>query len=133
MNFYFERIVRLKDLEVWDLRFKEDLYRLFILDERRIPHLNELDLPNQFIKEDLRKNLITASAYSKNPVKESQIEFIDQFVKQITDHVALAHCYVILNFYTGDIDAVFKDILKEKEKIIYEDIPLCRLWHLNQN
>lgn len=131
---YFERKLRFKDLEVWDIQCGKDIYRMFVLDENRLPELADLNLPiNTSVEEDLRKNLITVSVYSNTPVKDEHIEDIDQFAKQLTDHVALAYCYVIVSFYTGQIDDVFEQFLKEKNNVEYEKIPLMQLWHLNQN
>ncbi|UZM97914.1 hypothetical protein OL548_23745 [Lysinibacillus sp. MHQ-1] len=42
--------------------------------------------------------------YSEKQVKSEHIELIDQFAKQLTDHVALAHCDIHLTFYTGKIN-----------------------------
>lgn len=132
---YFERKLRLTDLEVWDIQCGEDIYRMFISDENRPPKTADLDLPStiSMTEEDVRENLIKVSVYSNTPVKDEHIEYLDQFSKQLTDHVALAHCHIILSFYTGFIDDIFDQILKEKANLEYEKIPLQQLWHLHQN
>jgi len=84
-------------------------------------------------EEDLKENLITVKVYSEKQVKTEHIELIDQFSKQITDHVALAHCQVILTFFTGNIDVVLENILKETYNLELEKIPLKLLLHLNQD
>ncbi|MEK4405948.1 hypothetical protein MKZ26_16465 [Sporosarcina sp. FSL K6-6792] len=130
---YFERKLRLTNLEVWDIQCEEEIYRMFILDENRLPKSTDLNLPTNTVEEDLRKNLITVSIYSNDPVKDEHIECLDQFAKKLTDHVALGHCHVVVNFYTGVIDEIFERFLKEKFNLEYEKIPLMQLWHLNQN
>lgn len=132
---YFERILRFKDMEVWDVKFGKDVYRLFIVDENRASEIKDLNLsPNDiFFEDDLRENLITVSVYSKHPVKKEHIEPIDQFTKQLTDHVALAHCDVVVTFYTGIVENIFKTSLQEKYNLDFDKIPLQKLLHLNQD
>ncbi|MDW0109410.1 hypothetical protein [Sporosarcina aquimarina] len=130
---YFERKLRFTDLEVWDIQFGEDIYRMFISDERRSTEITDLNLPSNSVDVDLRENLIVVSVYSSVQVKDEHIESIDQFMKQITDHVALAHCDVVLSFYTDSIDDIFEQVIKEKTCTMYEEIPLNKLCHLNQN
>lgn len=49
---YFERILRFKDMEVWDVKFGKDVYRLFIIDENRASEIKDQNLsPNDiFLK-----------------------------------------------------------------------------------
>ncbi len=121
---YFERKLRFKDMEIWDIRLGKDIYRLFIVDENRASEIKDLNLPprTRVFEEDLRENLITVKVYSEKQVKSEHIELIDQFAKQLTDHVALAHCDIHLTFYTGKID-----------DDIFEKIPLKQLLHFNQD
>lgn len=131
---YFERKLRCKDEEVWDIRCGENLYRMFIVDENRTPTVEDLRLPDGLkIEEDLRSNLITVQIYSADPIKEEHIEPLDQFAKQLTDHVALAYCHVVVAFYADEIDDVFDCFIKEKFSIEYDKIPMRQLWHLNQD
>lgn len=132
---YFERILRLKDMEVWDVKIDKDIYRLFIVDEKRGAKFEDLNLPPDatFFEDDLRANLITVSVYSRYPVKKAHIEPIDQFAKQLTNHVALAHCLVEVNFYTGIIEEILKAELKRKYDVDFDKIPLQKLLHLNQD
>lgn len=132
---YFERKLRFKDMEVWDIRFGKEIYRLFIVDENRVCEIKDLNLPPnaKVFEEDLKENLITVKVYSEKQVKSEHIELIDQFSKQITDHVALAHCQVILTFFTGNIDVVLENILKETYNLELEKIPLKPMLHLNQD
>lgn len=111
-------------MEVWDIWFDKDIYRLFIVDENRASEIRDLNLPPnaRVFEEDLRENLITVKVYSEKQVKSEHIELIDQFAKQLTDHVALAHCDIHLTFYTGKIN-----------DDIFEKIPLKHLLHFNQD
>lgn len=52
---YFERKLRLTNLEVWDIQCEEEIYRMFILDENRLPKSTDLNLPTNTVEEDLRK------------------------------------------------------------------------------
>lgn len=131
---YFERILRCKDSEVWDIRCGEYLYRMFIVDENRTPTVEDLRLPKGIeIEEDLRENVITVRMYSAHPVKEEHIEPLDQFAKQLTDHVALAYCHVVVTFYTDEIEGIFDSFIKERLNLEYDKIPMMQLWHLNQD
>ena len=132
---YFERILRFKDLEVWDIQFGNDIYRMIILDENRQAKTEDLNLPHgtEISEDELRKNLIIVKVYSKNKVKDEHIEPLDQFAKQLTDHVALAHCDVIVSFYIDVIGDVLDRLVIEKFNIKFDEIPLRQLWHLNQN
>ena len=132
---YFNRILRFKELEVWDIRFGNDIYRMIIFDENRQVKTEDLNLPHgtEISVDELRKNLITVKVYSENKVKDEHIEPLDQFSKQLTDHIALAHCDVIVTFYTDVIEDVVDCFLMEKYKVEYDEIPLRQMWHLNQD
>ena len=132
---YFERILRFKDLEVWDVRFGNDIYRMFISDENRQAAADDLDSPSGFDidEDDLRRNLITVKVYSQNRVRDEHVKPLDQFAKQLTDHVALAHCHVIVTFYIDVIEDVLDRLVMEKFNMQYDEIPLRQMWHLNQN
>lgn len=92
---YFERIVRLTDLEIWSIRIEQIHYYLVIVDERRKASIEELDLPDAIIDEDIqRTNYVSVSIFSEISVKEEHIEVLDDYVKRFTDHLALAHCNV---------------------------------------
>lgn len=132
---YFERILRFKDLEVWAIRFGHDIYRMIIFDENRQAKTEDLNLPHgtEISEDELRKNLITVKVYSENKVKDEHIEPLNQFSKQLTGHVALAHCHVIVTFYSDVIDDVLDRLVMEKFKTKYDEIPLRQMWHLNQN
>lgn len=130
---FFERKARLKDLEVWEVRCGSSCYQLVIRDEQRIPEPADLDSPDSLMEEEARRNVIKAIAYSETQVEESHIEPLDIFVKQLTDHVALAHCDVVLTFQVDGAGWSFEQVLQEDYGVDFEAIPLERLWHLNQD
>ena len=132
---YFERKLRLTDLEVWDARLENSIYRFIVLDENRPPKMDDLYLPDgmELEEDELRKNLITVKVYSTNPVKDEHIEVLDEFAKSITEHVAMAHCHVVTSFYESPLDAALNQVLLEKFGHEESEIPLQNLWHFNQD
>ena len=94
-----------------------------------------MNLPHgtEIIEDELRKKLITVKVYSENKVKNEHNEPLDQFAKQLTGHVALAHCDVIVSFYIDVIGDVLDRLVMEKFNMQYDEIPLRQMWHLNQN
>ncbi|MTD31946.1 hypothetical protein GIW82_13000 [Planomicrobium sp. YIM 101495] len=130
---FFERKARFTGLEVWEIRCGGSRYQLFISDEQRKTELADLDLPDTRIEEDMRENLIKGVVYSGAPVEDAHIEALDCFTKQMTDHVALAHCHVVLTFQKDATKRSFERILREDYGVDYEAVPLEQLWHLNQD
>ncbi len=45
----------------------------------------------------------------------------------------IAHCNVIISFYVESIELALSRVLFEKENITEDELPLDRLWHLNQD
>lgn len=130
---YFERIVRLTDLEIWSIRIEQIHYYLVIMDERRKASIEELDLPDAIIDEDIqRTNYVSVSIFSEISVKEEHIEVLDDYVKRFTDHLALAHCNVVVKFYLEQPEITVDRLLFQKYGYKLADIPLEKLWHLNQ-
>jgi len=130
---YFERIVRLTDLEVWSIRIEQIHYCLVIVDERRKASIEELDLPDAIIDEDAqRTNYVSVSIFSEIRVKEEHIEVLDDYAKRFTDYLALAHCNVVVKFYLERPDIAVDRLLLQKYGYKLADIPLEKLWHLNQ-
>lgn len=130
---YFERIVRLTDLEIWSIRIEQIHYYLVIMDEKRKASIEELDLPDAIIDEDIqRTNYVSVSIFSEISVKEEHIEVLDDYVKRFTDHLALAHCNVVVKFYLEQPEIAVDRLLFQKYGYKLADIPLEKLWHLNQ-
>ncbi|MFJ7406078.1 MULTISPECIES: hypothetical protein [unclassified Lysinibacillus] len=131
---YFERTLRLTDLEVWTIRIQRVLYSLIIVDERRKATVEELDTADFIIDEDdLRTNYVSVSIFSENNVQDGHIEPLADLAKQLTEHLALAHCDVITKFYTEQPEIAIDRLLVEKYGYKLADISLEKLWHLNQD
>jgi hypothetical protein len=130
---YFERTLRLTDLEVWTIRIHHVHYSLVIVDERRKATVEELDIPDFFIDEDAqRTNYVSVSIFSENNVQDEHIEPLADFAKQLTEHLALAHCDVLTKFYTEQPEIAIDRLLVEKYGYKLANISLEKLWHFNQ-
>lgn len=131
---YFERTLRLTDLEVWTIRIQRVYYSLVIIDERRQATVEELDIADFYIDEDeQRTNYVSVSIFSANGVQVKHIEPLANFAKQLTEHLALAHCDVITKFYTECPEIAIDRLLIDKYGYKLADISLEKLWHLNQD
>ncbi|WP_313894832.1 hypothetical protein [Psychrobacillus sp.] len=128
----FQRVVRFRDLEVWDIQLEKSIYRMIIFDENRPATINDFPSPHPNIKEEIRANLITVSVYSNHPVQAGHIKLLDRFAKQLTNHLALAHCHVFVTFFTEDIESTLTRVIKEKIKLVYEELPIEKLASFSQ-
>ena len=86
-----------------------------------------------FFEEELRTNYISTSIYSESEVQHEHIEALADFAKQMTEHLALAHCDVITKFYTERPEIAIDRLLNDKYGYKLDDISLGKLWHLNQD
>ncbi|MFJ5766463.1 hypothetical protein ACIP9C_14010 [Lysinibacillus sp. NPDC093210] len=130
---YFERTLRLTDLEVWTIRIQRVHYSLVIVDERREATVEELEIADFIMDEDeQRTNYVSVSIYSESDVQDEHIEPLADLAKQLTEHLALAHCDVITKFYTEEPAIAVDRLLVEKYGYKLADISLEKLWHLNQ-
>ncbi|MGE7112767.1 hypothetical protein [Lysinibacillus sp. NPDC047702] len=130
---YFERIVRLTDLEVWSIRIEQIHYCIVIMDERRKASIEEMELPDAIIDEDAqRTNYVSVSIFSEIGVKKEHKEVLDDYAKRFTNHLALAHCNVVVKFYLEWPEIAVDRMLYQKYGYKLADIPLKKLWHLNQ-
>lgn len=133
----FDRVFRFKDIEIWDIEIDSITYRMFIFDENRPSRKEDFELndyeADELVEDILRENLVTIKVYSNTPVRENHIYDLDQFSKSVTNHLALAHCNVVISFYVESIELALKRVLFEKENITEDELPLNRLWHLNQD
>lgn len=131
---YFERKLRLKDLEVWDARIGRNYYRIILIDENRPATFDDFHTPNLILNaDDIRTNFVSVRIFSENVVDQNHIEDLADFSKQLTNHLALAHCEVIIDFRTEHVDIALNRLLVETYGIKESDIPLEKLWHLNQD
>lgn len=121
---YFERKIRLKDFEVWEVRIGICAYSLVIMDEYLPSPSEDADL--------FRENTVSCVYISEQEVLDEHRESLGGFARQLTDHLALAHCHVGIDFHTASP----KQAIQEHMQKIYgygeSDITLEKLWHLNQ-
>lgn len=129
---YFERQLRLTHFEVWKVRVEEREYSLVIEDQFRPAQFADLGMPDLIFEgDDQRSNLVTAHYYSAHPVKEEHREVLGEFARMLTEHMALAHCHVIIDMVQGNpISEVACRLMSYGS--MEEDIPLEKLWHFNQ-
>ncbi|UED82438.1 hypothetical protein FH508_0011210 [Lysinibacillus sp. CD3-6] len=131
---YFERTLRLTDLEVWTIRIQRVHYSLVIVDERRKATVEELEIADFIMDEDeQRTNYVSVSVYSESDVQDGHIEPLAELAKQLTEHLALAHCDVITKFYTEQPEIAIDRLLVDKYGYQLADISLEKLWHLTQD
>ena len=130
---YFERKIRLKDFEVWDVRIGKQQYFLVIIDEFRSATFEDYDMPELIYEEDdQRVNYVSASYYSKEPLIDEHREILGEFARMLTEHLALAHCEVIIKMYQEIPEEAINRIMLTKYGFKESDILLEKLWHFNQ-
>lgn len=130
---YFERKIRLKDFEVWDVRIGKQHYPLVILDEFRPATFEDFEMPELIYEEDdQRVNYVSATYYSKGPIKDEHREILGEFARMLTEHLASAHCEVIIKMYQENPEKAIDRIMLTKYGFKESDIPLEKLWHFNQ-
>ena len=130
---YFERKIRLKDFEAWDIRIRGQHYTLAILDEFRPATFDDFETPALIYEEDdQRANYVSATYFSDESVKDEHREILGEFAQMLTDHLALAHCEVIIKFYQENPQKAIEQIMLTKYGFKESDIPLDKLWHFNQ-
>ncbi|MFJ7916171.1 MULTISPECIES: hypothetical protein [unclassified Lysinibacillus] len=130
---YFERNIRLKDFEVWDVRICNQHYTLAILDEFRPATFDDFEIPELIYEEDdKRANYVSATYFSEEPVKDEHREILGEFARMLTEHLALAHCEVIIKFYQENPEKAIELMMLTKYGFKESDIPMDKLLHFNQ-
>ena len=130
---YFERKIRLRDFEVWDVRVSDQHYTLAILDEFRPATCDDFEIPYLIYEEDdHRANYVSATYFSDESVKDEHREILGEFARMLTEHLALAHCEVIIKFYQENPEKAIELIMLTKYGFKESDIPLDKLLHFNQ-
>ena len=70
---YFERKIRLRDFEVWDVRVSDQHYALAISDEFRPATFDDFEIPYLIYEEDnQRANYVSATYFSDESVKDTR-------------------------------------------------------------
>ncbi|MBD7985159.1 hypothetical protein H9649_11215 [Sporosarcina sp. Sa2YVA2] len=121
---YFERKIRLKDFEVWEVRIGVCEYSLVIVDEYLPSPSEDADL--------FRENTVSCVYYSEQEVLDEHREILGGFARQLTEHLALAHCHVGIDFHTASPQQAIDNHMQKIYGYVESDIPLEKLWHLNQ-
>ena len=130
---YFERKIRLRDFEAWDVRVSDQHYTLGILDEFRPATFDDFEIPYLIYEEDdQRANYVSATYFSDESVKDNHREILGKFARMLTEHLALAHCEVIIKFYQENPEKAIERIMLKKYGFKESDIPLDKLLHFNQ-
>ena len=130
---YFERKIRLRDFEVWDVRIRGQQYALVILDEFRPATFEDFGMPELNYEDDnQRANFVSATYFSDESVKDEHREKLGEFARMLTEHLALAHCEVIIKMYQEKPEIAIERIMLTKYSFKDSDIPLEKLWHFNQ-
>ncbi|MED3801041.1 hypothetical protein P4562_03740 [Lysinibacillus xylanilyticus] len=130
---YFERKIRLRDFEVWDVRIGDQHYALAILDEFRPATFDDFEIPDLIYEEDdQRANYVSATYYSDEAVKDEHKEILREFAQMLTEHLALAHCEVIIKIYQENPEKAIEQMMLTKYGFKESDMPLDKLLHFNQ-
>ena len=122
---YFERKIRLKDFEVWEVRIGKYAYVLAIIDEYASSQVDDED--------DFRENTVSCSYFSEQAVRDEHRETLGEFSRQLTDHLALAHCQIEIEFHTTSPAQAIEERMQNIYGYLESDIPLEKLWHFNQD
>jgi hypothetical protein len=130
---HFNRVLNLTELEAWDIFLDDKTYRMIIIDEKRPSTPDDFSQEDSLPSDEMRSNIIKAEVYSEEKVLDDHIYPLDQLAKSFTDHLALAHCHVRVNFYVADIESALNDHIKRKMGCSYDEIPMERFFYLNQN
>ncbi|MGF7046187.1 hypothetical protein J2T13_000649 [Paenibacillus sp. DS2015] len=130
----FQRVIRLKDLEAWDIKFNDKDCRIILVDEQRPSTDDDFPWLEEGIGEDRRENHITAYVYSSYHLEEIDEKIFYQVAERLADHVALAHCNVTVLFKNGDdYDTALNELLRIKGYQEYNSTPLRNFFGLSQD
>ena len=83
-------------------------------------------------EDDQRENYISVRYFSNQLVKDEHRKILGEFAQMLTDHLALAHCEVVIKFYQENRQKAIEQIMLTKYGYKESDIPLEKLWHFNQ-
>jgi len=111
----FQRVIRLKNVEAWDVTVTDQTCRIVIVDERRPS--TDADFPwlEDGIGEEKRNNHISIYIFHSKELLTSEKTILYQVAEHLTDHVALAHCNVTVLFQLeAEYDGVLDRILTSK-------------------
>jgi len=90
----FNRIIRLRDLEAWDVTHNNKCCRIIVVDEHRPSTKEDYPWLKNGLEFDPQKNHITTYVYYNESLDESEQHLFYQVAQHFSDHLALAHCNV---------------------------------------
>lgn len=130
----FQRVIRLKDLEAWDIKFNDKECRIILVDEQRPSTDDDFPWLEDGIGEDRKENHITAYVYSSYDLEEIDEKIFYQIAEHLADHVALAYCNVTVLFKKeNDYDVALNGLLRIKGYQEYNVIPLSKFFGFSQD
>lgn len=130
----FKRIIRLKDLEAWDIKYNNKYCRIILVDEHRPSTQEDFPWLNDGIDNDPRKNHITSYVFFSEELDEAEQNVIYQVTERFSDHLALAHCNVTVIFEkVDDFDVALNRLLHSIGYKDIDNIPLSRFFYLSQD
>lgn len=111
----FQRVIRLKNVEAWDVTVTDQTCRIVIVDERRPSTDTDFPWLEDGIGEEKRNNHISIYIFHSKELLTSEKTILYQVAEHLTDHVALAHCNVTVLFQLeAEYDGVLDRILTSK-------------------
>lgn len=129
-----QRIIRLKDLEAWDIKINDKECRIIIVDEHRPSTNEDFQWLNNGIGEDKRENHITVHVYSLDDLDEIEEKMLYHIAEHLTDHVALAHCNVTVLFKKeNDYENALNGLLKDKGYQEFNSMLLSKFFNFSQD
>ncbi|OWA33492.1 hypothetical protein B9G55_22815 [Saccharibacillus sp. O16] len=130
----FQRILRLKDIEVWDIKIQNKACRMVIVDEHRPSVDSDFPWLRAGIGEEKRKNHITIYIFTLEDLEDHEQTVLYNIAEHLTDHVALAHCNVTVLFEKVQNHEVALDpILQSKGYPGYDSIQLEHFFYFSQD
>ena len=118
---------------MWHVQIDGQHYTLAILDEFRPATFEDFEIPNLIYEEDdQRINYVSATYFSDEPIKDTHQEKLAEFAHMLTEHLALAHCEVIIKIYQENPGKAIDRIMLTKYGFKESDMPLEKLLHFNQ-
>ena len=118
---------------MWDVKIGRQYYALAILDEFRPATFDDFEILDLiYEQDDQRANYVSATYFSDDPVKDEHREILGEFARMLTEHLALAHCEVIIKFYQENPEKAIEQMMLTKYGFKESNIPLDKLLHFNQ-
>ncbi|MBO2945988.1 hypothetical protein JJQ72_18575 [Paenibacillus sp. F411] len=128
-----KRIIRLKNLEAWDITVNSKSCRIIIIDKNRPSEDSDYPWILNGIGEDRRKNHITVNVIAMSKLSNDEENLLYQVSEHLIEHVALAHCNVSVLFKVKDPEQSLDEFLAENVNLNYREIPFDKFIHFSQD